>query len=358
MWYSWLTARPRLLDVLFALGVALPFAPGSFVTIEPGLPAAWRHALHASVVLAHVALITRRVWPAWTFAVVSAAMAVQAVAPAQAYRDDSFFLPSAVVFPVALYSLCVWGTAWQRWAGIGVGVAGSVMLTVRSGFPFMFGLLAVVVLASWGFARLREERARQLELDKQERVTAERERIAREMHDVIVHSLSVIITQAQGGELIAAKSPERAARALSTIAAAGREALAEMRGVLAVLDPTLDALPRLLDRVRATGLDAGLEVRGEMVPLGPSAELAVYRLIQEALTNAMRHSGASRADVTLDWTTPGRLVVIVRDNGSGPVQGWAEGRGLTGMRERLAAVGGKVQVLTDNGFEVRGVLPA
>ncbi len=104
----------------------------------------------------------------------------------------------------------------------------------------------------------------------------------------------------------------------------------------------------------------GLFAAAVALPFVPasSAELAVYRIIQEALTNTMRHAGASEADVALDWTVPGRLTVSVHDNGSGPTPEWVEGRGLAGMRQRLEALGGELEVLTDHGFEIRGVLPA
>lgn len=316
--YLWSRERPWLVDGVLALGLAAVLGLASFAIISPALPLAWRTALSAAVVVGHLALVARRVWPSICFATVSAAMAVQALAPLDAYRYDTFFLPSAVVFPVALYTVCLVGAPWQRRLALAVGTAGALMLTGRAvwAYPresattpggvvawlFLFGFLLVVVFASWGFARLRQERMRLAERERDERArdaaTVERNRIAREMHDVVAHSLSVIITQAQGGALIAAKSPERAAQVLGTIATTGRQALTEMRGVLRVLraeraeggpQPTLDEVPALLDGVRDAGLNVRMQETSGRVALGPSAQLAVYRLIQEALKIGRAH---------------------------------------------------------------------
>lgn len=340
-------------DSLLAAGLALPILPASVLLV----PTAWRPAVAVVLTAAHAAIALRRMFPASVFAIVSLAMAVVALMPRSVYPG---FLPSVVVFPVALYTLCAYGDRRQRMAGIAVGLAGAAMLTWRTegGFwdrAISLGMLAVLVFACWGFAMLRNVRARQAEARSQELVQQERNRIAREIHDVVAHSLSVIVTQAQGAELIAARSPQRAATALGTIAETARGALAEMRGVLTLMGPPQPALADLPELVERAGIPVSLRTLGSPVPLGPSAELAVYRLVQEALTNTMRHAGpGAAAEAVLDWQ-PGRLVVTVRDNGIGGVPRF--GRGLTGMRERLAALDGSLEVEGSQGFQVKGVLP-
>ncbi|HCU50552.1 MAG TPA: hypothetical protein DGG94_12245 [Micromonosporaceae bacterium] len=197
----------------------------------------------------------------------------------------------------------------------------------------------------------------------------DRARIAREMHDVVAHSLSVIVTQAQGGELIAAGDPERAGKVLGTIAATGRQALADMRGLVGVLrtdtdgltpQPTLAELPTLIERVRGAGLHVSRTDKGEPRPLGPAAELTLYRLVQEALTNTLRHAGpGAQARLSFDW---GEQAVTVQVHDTGKTFAAAstgKGAGLAGMRERLAIVGGSFVAgpSPSGGFSVEATVP-
>lgn len=222
----------------------------------------------------------------------------------------------------------------------------------------------------------------------------ERARIAREMHDVVAHSLSVIVSQAQGGAYVAASRPERAVLALETIAETGREALADMRGLLGVLradgtgpagpypatpagpdpatpaaaarpaapagpQPALADLPDLIGRVRAAGVPVELGGSGTPRRLGPATALAVYRLVQESLTNTLKHAGPdARADVRLVWTEE-ELTVTVTDDGYGQTPGPGGGQGLAGMRERAAVVGGQVSAgpRPGRGFAVEAHFP-
>jgi signal transduction histidine kinase len=205
-------------------------------------------------------------------------------------------------------------------------------------------------------------------------VLDERARIAREMHDVVAHSLSVIVSQAQGGAYVAGSQPERAARALETIAETGREALADMRGLLGVLradpdaaapapedpQPGLADLPELVARVRAAGLPVELTETGTPRRLGAATGLAAYRLVQESLTNTLKHGGpAARAEVRLQWTDE-ELAVTVTDDGDGPASTGAGGQGLVGMRERAAVVGGRAEAgpRPGGGFAVTARFPA
>jgi signal transduction histidine kinase len=213
--------------------------------------------------------------------------------------------------------------------------------------------------------RLHEQR----EAEAQAAVADERRRIAREMHDVVAHSVSTMVIQAGGARRILGRDPARAVEAAVLIERTGREALGEMRHLLGVLhagenlaaltpQPTLLELGALVERSRAAGLPVELRVEGERRGLSPGVDLAAYRVIQEALTNALKHGGGS-ATVTLDYDEHD-LRLAVTDAGSGAasaVQG--SGQGLRGMRERVRVCGGELHAgpRPGGGFEVRAHLP-
>jgi signal transduction histidine kinase len=184
------------------------------------------------------------------------------------------------------------------------------------------------------------------------------------MHDVVAHNLAVIVRQADGGRFAAAKDPRKAAEVLDVIATTGRQALTDMRAVLDVLRssdepmPTIDDLPALVSRVSAAGTPVTLTTTGEPGPLDTAASLAAYRVVQEALTNVVRHATAgAAARVDLTWTDGG-LDVAITDDGAEPAGGQAEGNGLIGMRERVTAVGGRLTAgPSDGGFVVRAFIP-
>lgn len=406
-WYTWARNRPLLVDSLLAAGIAAVFLPMSLVTIAPDAARPWRIGLVVAVLVVHTSIAGRRRWPFASFALLSAALAVQTLAPIAAFRYETAFLPCSALFPVALYSLCAYGGRWLSRLGIAVGLVGAVMLTVRAAMVwpkdgptspgvgnsvawlFFLGLMVTVVFAAWGTARLRRLRVAYFEVlaaEQEERaqraVADDRARIAREMHDVVAHSLSVIVTQAQGGELIAAADPDRAVGVLATIAATGRQALADMRGLVGVLrtdpeglapQPTLAELPSLLERVRSAGLHVVRDDSGRPRPLRPAAELALYRMVQEALTNTLRHAGpGASAALSFHWGKTA-LTVAVRDNGKelptrtedgSAGDSWGDGSdghgsGLAGMRERLAIVGGTLTAgrAPEGGFVVEAVVP-
>lgn len=339
------------------------------------------------------ALALRGSAPVASFAVVSLTCALEV-----ALAGPSVLLPSVVAFPLSAYSVSAWGPRWAPAASFATAVAGAALVTVRlplqaqltrSGFPipFLFGAVLAVVLVAWSLGLFRRvqlaylaaarDRAVRAEAEREERarvaVLDERTRIAREMHDVVAHSLSVIVSQAQGGVYAARSDPGRAAEVLTSIAETGRQALADMRGMLGLLRtdagaggvaatqplPTLAELPALLERVRASGIE--LEYMEDGVPqaLAPTVELTAYRLVQEALTNAIKHAGpAARVRLRLGWSERG-LRVEVRDDGIGSRPPKAGSLGLIGMRERVGAVGGSVNAGPgpDGGFVVEARLP-
>ena len=209
--------------------------------------------------------------------------------------------------------------------------------------------------------------ARRLRREQEYRITSaimrEQAQIARELHDVVAHHLTVIVAGASAAKRV--KTPEVMTPVLGTIETAGRDALVEMRRILGrlhteqdeVAPPRLDQLPILLARVAQAGLPVRLTTRGDRRPLPDGVELNAYRIIQEALTNALKHAGPTRADVVLGYR-PGSLTLLIYDEGHGG-PGFHDGYGLTGMRQRAAQLGGRIAVGPgpDGGFRVAVDLP-
>jgi signal transduction histidine kinase len=226
-------------------------------------------------------------------------------------------------------------------------------------------LLGLWVASRRADLRETEERARRA-------VDAERLRIARELHDVIAHTIATINVQAGVAAHVIEQQPEQAAQALAAIRLASGEALRELRGILNVLrqaddaDPTAPApglgqLDALIDGTSRAGLPTTLTVAGEPVPLSPTADLAAYRIVQESLTNALRYAGDTSATVTLTYLDDGMIVDVV-DGGRGVPGGTrvaGSGHGIAGMRERAEAAGGTLRVGPEpaGGFGVHAHLP-
>jgi signal transduction histidine kinase len=222
-----------------------------------------------------------------------------------------------------------------------------------------------------------EERAQLLDVERDQEMrlaaTTERARIARELHDVVAHSLSVVIAQADGGRYAGKADPEAATGALEAIAATGRQALTDMRALLGVLrdgggeeyapQPDVEAIPALVEDVRASGLDVDLITEGtpRSLPAGP--QLAAYRIVQESLTNVLKHAGpAGRAWVRLQWRDDA-LELSVLDDGRGAsaamVDADGDGQGIRGMVERAQLHGGRLEAgpRHSGGFGVHAALP-
>ncbi|GAA2877106.1 sensor histidine kinase [Streptosporangium fragile] len=218
----------------------------------------------------------------------------------------------------------------------------------------------------------RMERAR--EADRRAARAEERSRIARELHDVVAHHVSVMTVQAAAARRVLAADPDRAGEALSAIENLGRTAMAEMRDIVGVLrtdtapaertpQPGVEEIPALVDQMREAGLHTQLWIEGERGRLSPGVDLAAYRLVQEALTNSLRHAGPqARAWVTVRHG-PGELAVQVEDDGRGPEAGDPDaepaGHGLVGIRERVALYGGLLRIgpRPGGGFEVNARFP-
>ena len=213
-------------------------------------------------------------------------------------------------------------------------------------------------------------RTRELGAEEGARVAAaeERTRIARELHDVVAHNVTVMVIQAQAAREHAERGTQ-VERALETIEGTGQEALTEMRRLLGLLradddelslapQPSLRHLDRLAESVRRAGLPVEVEVRGEPVPLPAGVDLSAYRIVQEALTNALKHAGPARARVVVAYE-PGELLLDIADDGSAGATGNGSGHGLAGMRERVRVYGGSVKSGSrpEGGYSVSVRLP-
>ena len=223
-----------------------------------------------------------------------------------------------------------------------------------------------------------EARAAGLEREREEQAlraaAEERARIARELHDVIAHNVSVMVVQASAGEEVFDTDPRRAHESLSAIASTGRAALAELRRLLGVIrteagpeggptyapQPGIESIGELVRQVREAGLPVQMSVVGERGELPEAVGLCAYRIVQEALTNTLKHADASRADVSLRYVGDALELEVVDDgSGSGGSNGESAGQGLIGMRERVALFGGELTAapLSGHGYAVRARIP-
>jgi signal transduction histidine kinase len=361
-----------LAAALVVIGQIDVLAPDLFSTNLVGP----RWVVSGLYLVAAVAVAFRRVRPGTAFAIVTACWAIQALTIGTSEGNGVLF-PSLV----ASYSVARYGT---RRVAIAALCTLPVLSTIRevfnpqntsaaevfNGLGWDFTIIAAWLLGAW--LRTRHQLVAELKqraADSAEvAAAAERARIARELHDVLAHSLGVIVVQAEAAEEVLGHRPESAAESMRAIQRTGREALVEIRRVVGNLRedeavrqpaPGPAAVEALVERVNAAGLQVELDVRGSVqtLPVGP--DLAVYRIVQESLTNTRKHSDASSARVLIERCAD-RVSVLVEDDGRGAPQGpGAEsGNGLRGMRERVAALGGTFQAGTtgERGFAVRAEL--
>ncbi|MFD7784041.1 sensor histidine kinase [Streptomyces nojiriensis] len=392
--------RPPVVDLLLALG----YIGAGLLLGQEQPPAGWRSmdGLGAALTaLVGLVMVARRIAPVAVFAA-SGALWVLFIACGYWPVVNSMppllglYTVAATRRPrTALLCAAVVAGAWL-YAGIG-NIEHSSMPTVLAQavlFP------AVVLVVGRGSGALAERNRQFAELTVQLRgqqeeiarqaLTEERVRIARELHDVVAHHMSVISLQAGMASYVFPTDPAASRRALDTIADTSREALEEMRRMLVLLRvgqegrrdghgdaqgdgqgedgaahapaPGLDLLDRLLERVRGAGVEVTLEIEGSPVRLPQGMALCVYRVVQEALTNVLKHAGPTRAAVTIRYERR-TIVVRVTDEGDGtfqPNKEMSPGHGLIGMRERAKIYGGSVTAgpRALGGFEVRLTLPA
>jgi len=366
-----------------ALGVAF-VAELAVEGVVPDRPEAAVLALLATAPLAY-----RRRLPLASFIVLWGAMFALGALVAGVADTSVTFL---AVFFLSLYSLGAHARGLAAWVGGFLVTAGVVIFVVSDGDPFATGDVlfgAMIVGGPWAAGtaiRLRRDRERtltaqtaRLERDQaefaQQAVAEERRRIARELHDVVSHAISVTVLQARGGRRMLEVDLTEAREAFTVIEHTNAQALSDMRRLLALLHdaadtageplPSLATLDGLVAGVRSSGLAVDLEITGDLSAIPPGIGLSAYRIVQEALTNVLRHAGGARTEVAVRCHDRD-LEVVVTDDGlggsgdsGGPNALPGTGHGLIGMRERVAVTGGHLEVgRVDGGqFRVRAVLP-
>jgi signal transduction histidine kinase len=297
-------------------------------------------------------------------------------------------LSTFIILLVAFYSAAVYGEG--RRAVIGAAIAFVLEILIIDIPRFLAGENPGDIIPAWVIyiifwfvgrtirqRRLQavelEDRATQLEIEREEKarlaVADERSRIARELHDVIAHSVSVMVIQAQAAQRLLEGEQTEARQALGSIETTGRQALAEMRRLLGILrrtdaelalapQPGLENLDALVEQAREAGLPVELSIEGDAGTLPPGVDLTAYRIVQEALTNVRKHAGPARARVTVR-RGDGGLELEITDDGPGTGKNGGSGQGLIGMRERVALYGGTLESgkRSDGGYLVRAKLP-
>ena len=342
----------------------------------------WVNAVGAAAITLPIAV--RRTCPLLVAPFMIGVLVLQEIANGDVVENS---ITPVVTVPLAVYSLAAILDRRRALIGFALSIAliwtvvlismdraldDFVFTAILVGGPFLVGR---IVNARVQLARELREKAARLEREQGERerlaVAEERARIAREMHDVLTHNVSVMVVQASAAKRMVDHDPARAREALTSVEETGREALAEMRRTLGVLrdegeqaalspQPSMDELDALLDRARARGLDVALEVEGERRRVQSSVALSCFRIVQEALTNTIEHADADHARVRVRYT-PGEVEIDISDDGRGsrPAALNGTGQGLVGMRERVAMLGGRLETgyRAGGGFEVRATLP-
>jgi signal transduction histidine kinase len=356
-----------VLDVLVTLIAAAAAVPAAVHSVD-GQPGGAPLALAVALALSATPLLVRRIWPIPVLGCVLAANIGVAI-------SGDHRTANVLALLIALYTVATMRPRRDALACAAVlelAVVAGLLLFARSDWWFDAIFLSGLVAAALGLglyaatrraylAELRDRAARlERERDQQGALAAaaERDRIAREMHDIVAHHLTVMVTLSDAAVAVSAASPERAAEVMRRVSATGRTALADTRRLLGVLRqrpgqdpsgvlqpvPDLTQLDALIEQVRAAGLDTTLEIHGEVPDVPAGVQLTVYRLVQEALTNTLKHGGAgARAAVRLRFL-PGELRVDIDDDGAGATAPATAGvgSGLVGMRERARAYGGDV----------------
>ena len=420
---AWDEAHRFAVDAAVALAAAIVMVPTASDTLDR---AGGSVGLYAASLAMVVPLAWRRTAP------VASAVVIYTFALGHLLGGTTLLLPADALVLVALYSVTVHGPVWSYRIALAGSLVGSLLAGATIALEdslrgpqggFVWSLtLSLGALSTFAFALVRRsrreviatlvDRARRLEVERDQQAqlatSAERARIAREMHDIVAHSLSVVIAQADGGRYAAAQNPAAAERALDTIAETGRAALADMRRLLGVLrpsagpstseatgerprpgvlpgvggrtgpagdlrsagraapvpdlvpQPAVDDVAGLVAHVRDSGVRVSLVRMGTPRTLPPGTGLTVYRICQESLTNVLKHAGpAPTATVLLQWAAAS-LVLEVTDDGRGAAaESDGAGQGVLGMRERAAMLGGTLTLgpRPGGGFRVRAEIP-
>ncbi|MFE5295643.1 sensor histidine kinase [Streptomyces sp. NPDC056632] len=362
---GWAAANPWAVDIGLALLVQAAMTMPFVVPRPPELePATW--PAYGLTTLMVVPLVWRRRAPLAVLLAMLAASALYRLAlegPGQ---------PLPYTGLVSVYTIAVLSPPWKRLVTgllMLVAVPVSVWLNTQSARELTFSLF--VFGAAYVFGRLTEARQREHRVEAERAAARERARIAREMHDILSHAVSLMIVQAEAGPPAVRVAPARAEAAFDAISETGRDAMVQLRGMLGLLrdegssaaprdpQPGIGELPGLVERVRGGGLDVRYATEGTVRPLPAATGATVFRIVQEALTNVVKHARAGSVSVRLGYGR-GEVEVRVTDDGRGPRPGGAGGHGLIGVRERAAAHGGTASSgpgPDGRGFELRAVLP-
>jgi signal transduction histidine kinase len=352
----WRTDRGRLVHYFVAVDLAI------VLVVEMALNEEVSDATLALAAAAALALLFTRDFPFLAPLVVGALFAVIVGIDGDAVYDMN------APFLIVLFVPWVLGTYNGKTKAI-LGLAAYQVLAfwVNLNFPeteaadYFFIPLFVAVPWTTGFVlsrrsaqmRAMAERARQAELEREHAVIEERNRIARELHDVIAHSVSVMTVQTGAVRRLLHADQQKEREALEVVESTGRQALTEMRRLVGLLreqgampefspQPGMKTIDLLLDGVRAAGLPVELEIDGEPSELPPGVDLAAYRVVQEALTNALKYAGPAHAWVAVGWHES-ELELTISNDGRGDGDGTGGGRGLDGLRERVSMYGGQVR---------------
>lgn len=357
---------PLVVDVVIAAACFATGVLGASLDHRLSWPVVGLHALAA------VPLVWRRRYPFLVTSVASVGTVWLSILGALSS------LPAGQL--VATYTFAALSPPLHRWilgAGTAIGVTLSILIPGDPPLAIsLVGVLFAVAYTMGTATRARgdriamlEERARRLAESEAAAAARERERVAREVHDILAHSMSLVIVQAEAGPVVVRTDPDRAEQVFDTIAATARDALAQLRRTLGVLRdggperaplPDLEALPALISSTALAGLRTNLSEYGRRRAIPADLAVTVYRVVQEALTNAVRHARATAATVSLNWDEAALNVVVSDDGqglGSSPRAG---GQGLVGMRERVAAAGGELLAGPGEGgvgFRVAARLP-
>ena len=381
-WRAWPFARRYWFDALIivGIGIAIAAAVDNVHTKNGPKGPLWFDVLLSIAI--PLPLLFRKRFP-------FGAPACTAVLIAASSFVDTKLIPNAIIpFFAGIAGNVLFGMLPERRQAIvgwvlTVTVAGIVDRNDPKGsignwvfISIVFGVAWLVGFAYSGATRQAEEaraRAREAEREREERarlaVSEERARIARELHDVVGHSVSVMTVQASAVRRLLKPEQEREREALLIVEQTGREAMAEMRRMVGVLrrpeeapalapQPSLEHLDKLVEHARESGLPVTLKIEGDAVQLPAGVDLTAYRLVQEGLTNALKHARAKNAEVLVRYSN-GFVELSVTDDGSGDGGGDSGGHGLVGMRERISVYGGNLEAgpRPEGGYRLRATLP-
>ncbi|MBM9620164.1 sensor histidine kinase [Streptomyces zhihengii] len=390
--YDFIRRHPTGVDSFWAVVLL-----GMTVAAAAGVPgdAGDRWGVVVIGALLSVVVALRRRMPERMLLLTAVLGVAQLVADVEVFPSD--FAMLVIIYTVAAHDGPRWASrfalaggacaatlAMVRWPLEETGAGGKIFFTVVMTAPFVLAwVLGDSIRTRRAYFAQLEERATRLEKEREAQakvaVAAERARIARELHDVVAHNVSVMVVQADGAAYVMDTAPDQARQALETISGTGRQALAEMRRLLGVLrtsdapesgeyvpQPDVEQIEDLVEQVRRAGLTVDFKVEGTPRPLPSGVELTAYRIVQEALTNTRKHGGPEAgASVRLVYFDDG-LGLLVEDDGRGASHelyedGGADGRGhgLIGMRERVGMVGGTLDAgpRPGGGFRISALLP-